>query len=167
MGFYVTLTSNSSMDLYPNNCLSEFAVRLWEIWTYYIKKDYNRRYDQSKKGLLDQNIKAPTSPYSSSNLDHDVINEIRKSDWFKNVPSFTRNDISRLDYPNGYSLFDFDLTPDLCSGDQFNLIRSGNLDLALTFSQSLDSSVVVIIYMEYDNLVEINNKYEVSYDYKI
>ncbi|CAF0802675.1 unnamed protein product [Brachionus calyciflorus] len=79
----------------------------------------------------------------------------------------TGNDISRFDYHYGYSLFAFDLTPDLCSGDQFNLIKSGNLDLALAFSQSLDSSIVVIIYMEYDNLVEINNNYEVSHDYKL
>jgi hypothetical protein len=89
---------------------------------------------------------------------------------FENIdkPVFaTGNDISREDYPNGYALLAFDLTPDLCSGDQFNLIRTGNLDLALTFTKSLPSSIVVIIYMEYDNLVEINNKYEVSYDYKI
>ena len=89
---------------------------------------------------------------------------------FENIdkPIFaTGNDISRDEYPNGYSLFAFDLTPDLCSGDQFNLIKTGNLDIALTFSTSLEKSIVVIIYMEYDNLVEINNKYEVSYDYKI
>ena len=89
---------------------------------------------------------------------------------FENIdkPVFaTGNDISRTDYPNGYSLFAFDLTPDLCSGDQFNLIKTGNLDIALTFSKSLEKSIVVIIYLEYDNLVEINNKYEVSYDYKI
>ena len=78
-----------------------------------------------------------------------------------------RNDISREDYPNVYSLFAFDLTPDLCSGDQFNIIRTGNLDVGLTFADSLDDSIVVIFYLEYDNLVEINNKFEVSYDYKI
>ena len=89
---------------------------------------------------------------------------------FENIdkPIFaTGNDISREDYPNGYALFAFDLTPDLCSGDQFNLIKTGNLDLGLTFSSSLAESIVVLFYMEYDNLVEINNKYEVSYDYKI
>ncbi|CAF0972724.1 unnamed protein product [Brachionus calyciflorus] len=30
ISFYVTLPSKSSMDLYSNNCLSEFAVRLKE-----------------------------------------------------------------------------------------------------------------------------------------
>ena len=89
---------------------------------------------------------------------------------FENIdkPVFaTGNDISRDEYPFGYSLFAFDLTPDLCSGDQFNLIKTGNLDIALTFATSLEKSIVVILYMEYDNLVEINSKYEVSYDYKI
>ena len=89
---------------------------------------------------------------------------------FENIdkPIFaTGNDISREDYPNGYTLFAFDLTPDLCSGEQFNLIKTGNLDVGLTFADSLVDSIVVIFYLEYDNLVEINNKYEVSYDYKI
>ena len=89
---------------------------------------------------------------------------------FENIdkPVFaTGNDISREDFPNGYSLFAFDLTPDLCSGDQFNMIKTGNLDVAITFKKGIDNSIVVLFYMEYDNLVEINNKYEVSYDYKI
>ncbi|CAF1087024.1 unnamed protein product, partial [Brachionus calyciflorus] len=51
---------------------------------------------------------------------------------FENIdkPVFaTGNDISREDYPKGYSLFAFDLTPDLYNGDQFNIIRTGNLDV--------------------------------------
>ncbi|CAF0982767.1 unnamed protein product [Brachionus calyciflorus] len=84
---------------------------------------------------------------------------------FENIdkPVFaTGNDISREDFPNGYSLYAFDLTQDLCSGDQFNMIKTGNLDVAITFKKGIDNSIVVLFYMEYDNLVEINNKYEVS-----
>ncbi|CAF1088655.1 unnamed protein product [Brachionus calyciflorus] len=70
-----------------------------------------------------------------------------------------------------YSLFENIDKPvfatDLCSGDQFNINRTGNLDVGLTFADSLDDSIVVIFYLEHDNLVEINNKFEVSYDYKI
>ncbi|CAF1109977.1 unnamed protein product [Brachionus calyciflorus] len=54
------------------------------------------------------------------------------SSLFENIdkPVFaTGNDISREDYPKGYSLFAFDLTPDFCSGDQFNVIKTGNLDV--------------------------------------
>ncbi|CAF0958254.1 unnamed protein product [Brachionus calyciflorus] len=71
---------------------------------------------------------------------------------FENIdkPVFaTGNYISREDYPKGYSLFAFDLIPDLCNGDQFTVIKTGNLDVGLTFA----NSIVVIFYLEYDNLV--------------
>ena len=136
----------------------------------YILNPFNfRHFNLSKLNLM---VDGQSAPYYKPLEFNFAENQYIRGYYslFENIdkPVFaTGNDISRLDYPNGYSLFAFDLTPDLCSSDQFNLIRSGNLDLALTFSQSLDSSIVVIIYMEYDNLVEINNKYEVSYDYKI
>ncbi|CAF1095805.1 unnamed protein product [Brachionus calyciflorus] len=128
-----------------------------------------RHFNLSKLNLM---VDGQSSPYYKPLKFNFAENQYIRGYYslFENIdkPVFaTGNDISRLDFPNGYSLFAIDLTPDLCSGDQLNLIRSGNLDLALTFSQSLDTSIVVIIFMEYDNLVEINNKYEVSYDYKI
>ena len=169
MSFYVTLPSNSSMDLYPNNTLSEFAVQLkdpirldvqyevalveftykhsWslevgklvidllnerdydtfnlvyhdgesissfthrlngEIWTYYIKKEYNRRYELNKKGFLTNDVLAPPSLYSPSNLNHDVIKDIRKSEWFKSVPSFTNDPFKFVIYQPGYSRIKFE-----------------------------------------------------------
>ena len=37
------------------------------------------------------------------------------------------NDISRGDYNNGYALYAFDLTPDLCDSEHFNLTRHGRV----------------------------------------
>jgi hypothetical protein len=34
------------------------------------------------------------------------------------------NSISLTDYPNGYAIFAFDLTPDMCNGNHFNLVKS-------------------------------------------
>ena len=68
----------------------------------------------------------------------------------------TGNNISREDYSGGYALYAYDLSPDLCSGDHFNLLKTGNLVLELTFSKSLTKPVTAVVYMEYDNLVEIN-----------
>ena len=38
------------------------------------------------------------------------------------------NDTSRENYPNGYTLYAFDLTPDMCgSSAHFNVMQKGNL----------------------------------------
>lgn len=37
------------------------------------------------------------------------------------------NQVTRSDYHQGYTLFAFDLTPDHCPGDNFELIKQGNL----------------------------------------
>ena len=41
--------------------------------------------------------------------------------------------ISLQDYRNRYTLFAFDLTPEMSEGDQFRLVRSGYLRLELYF----------------------------------
>ena len=162
MSFYVTLPSNSSMDLYPNNTLTQFTVQLkeplrldvqydvalveltykhsWslevgvlvvdimnngetdsfklilhdgenissfsnrlngEIWMYYIQKDYNRRYELGVKGNSEKDIITPKSAFSNENRDFNVINQIRSSEWFKNIPAFSSDPFRFIIYlPN-------------------------------------------------------------------
>ena len=77
------------------------------------------------------------------------------------------NDINRDDYSQGNTLFAFDLTPDLCSGNQFNLIKSGNLSFGLEFENRLPNAITVLIYMEFDNMIEISKSRNVFLDYQI
>lgn len=77
------------------------------------------------------------------------------------------NDISRKDYANGYCLFAFDLSPDLCSGDHFNLLKTGNLILELSFARNLEQPIHLIVYMEFDNMIEINSARKIIKDYQI
>ena len=77
------------------------------------------------------------------------------------------NYISRTDYNKGYTLFAFDFTGDLCSGDHFNLVRNGNLRMSLAFAIDLPIAVNCIIYMEYQNMIEINKNRQVIFDYTI
>jgi hypothetical protein len=72
------------------------------------------------------------------------------------APLNSGNFISKTEYCNGYTFFAFDLTPDKAQGDHFNLIRKGNLRLNLSFAESVTSSVHVIVYMEFDDLLEIS-----------
>ena len=84
----------------------------------------------------------------------------------KNI-SDTGSVIEKSDFEKGYSLFAFDLTPDLCNGSHFNVVRTGNLRANLNFSKSLAGTIVCICYMEFQNILEINKNRGVFFDYKI
>ena len=70
-------------------------------------------------------------------------------------------DIDRKEYENGYSLFGFDLTPDLSETGCFHLIKKGNIKLEVKFSQQLAQPVNCIIYAEFDSVVKIDKSREV------
>ena len=75
------------------------------------------------------------------------------------------NDIDRNEYGNGYTLFGFDLTPDLSEAGHFHLIKHGNLRLEIHFSQALAETINVIVYAEFDNVLEIDRSRNVIFDY--
>ena len=66
------------------------------------------------------------------------------------------------DYKGGYCFWGYDLTPDQAA-DQSHLhpIKTGNLRLELQFATSLDKTINVLVYAEFDNLIEINGLREV------
>ena len=66
-------------------------------------------------------------------------------------------DITREDYPGGYALYAFDLTPDMCkSADYFNAVQRGSLTLALTFGASKDHAIGMICYGDFENIIRID-----------
>jgi hypothetical protein len=60
---------------------------------------------------------------------------------------------------NGYTIFGFNFTPDLSDGVNANgytsPIKHGDLSLHIRFKAPLPETVSVIVYMEFDNLIEI------------
>ena len=77
----------------------------------------------------------------------------------------TGNQINRSDYGPGYTLFAFDLTPGQCPGDHFELIKQGNLRLELHFLEALANTVNLIVYPEFQNVIEVDANRNVLYDY--
>ena len=56
-------------------------------------------------------------------------------------------DISREDYPNGYTLYAFDLTPDMCnSTDYFNAVQRGSLSVDITFAEAANNAIAMVCY---------------------
>lgn len=81
--------------------------------------------------------------------------------WFENEG----NGITRVDYPNGYALYCFDLSPDQNGGDHFNMRRNGALNLEIIFEKALESALTVIVYTQFQNLVEVTASRDILFDY--
>ena len=75
------------------------------------------------------------------------------------------NGIGRIEFPNGYTLYVFDLTPDLSECDSFNLTRSGGVRLAMKFSTALVKTITVVAFAEFENVIEIDRNRNVVFDY--
>ena len=73
-------------------------------------------------------------------------------------------DITREDYPGGYALYAFDLTPDMCkSSDYFNTVQRGSLTLALTLKKA-DHAIGMVCYGDFENVIRIDSERNAIYD---
>jgi hypothetical protein len=74
--------------------------------------------------------------------------------------------INRAGYLTGNTVFAFNFAPDLSSGcgmdGHVNTIKHGALRLQLKFSKALETPIHVLVYCEYDNVLEIDSDRQVS-----
>ena len=59
----------------------------------------------------------------------------------------------------------YDLSPDLAENDHYNLIRQGNVRLVLKFANPLGRAVTVVVYAEFDSLIEVDRDRNIVYDF--
>ena len=74
-------------------------------------------------------------------------------------------DISRQDYERGFTLFAYDLSPDLSEDGYFNLARDGSIRVELKFAQALPNTINVLAYAKFESIIEINREKQVLIDY--
>lgn len=74
-------------------------------------------------------------------------------------------DISRSEYKDGYTLYAFDLTPDMSQEGHYNLIKQGSLRVDMKFSEPLPNTVTVIAYAEFENLIEVDRSRNIVFDF--
>ena len=73
-------------------------------------------------------------------------------------------DIDRDDYPGGFALYAFDLTPDMCKSSQyFNTVQRGSLSLALTFKAHKDP-LALVCYGDFENVIRVDAERNAIYD---
>ena len=65
------------------------------------------------------------------------------------------NGITRDKYANGYTMYVFDLTADLCIGNHLHPIRNGNVSLECQFGAALDAAINIVVLGEFQNLTRL------------
>ena len=75
------------------------------------------------------------------------------------------NYLEYRDFPGGYALYTFDLSPSLLDGNQVELVKSGSLHLELKFKAALAEPVHVIAYAELDSLLETDRRRQILTDF--
>jgi hypothetical protein len=75
------------------------------------------------------------------------------------------NNISRSDYAKGFSLYAFDLSSDLSDTESFNLAKHGNVRVNMNFGAALAQTVTVIVYAEFENIIEIDRNRNIVFDF--
>jgi hypothetical protein len=89
-------------------------------------------------------------------------------DGYKSICKLSRDlDISYDEYKDGYTLFAFDLNPDVSSCAHYSALSDGIIDLVFTKLEPHKLSYTCICYCEYDNIIELNKHRQPSFDYII
>ena len=74
-------------------------------------------------------------------------------------------DITREDYAEGYTLYAFDLTPDMCNTtDYFNAVQRGTLSVDITFDGQTEVPINMVCYGDFENIIRIDSERNVIYD---
>ena len=87
----------------------------------------------------------------------------------QSIDIFNKNediDLTPMEFANGYTIFGFNLTPDLSVTGHAQPIRDGNIRLEVNFSKALTNTVNVIILGIFDAKLEITKYRNVLMDWK-
>ena len=49
--------------------------------------------------------------------------------------------------------------------DHYALIKHGNLRLDIEFAEPLDDTIAILVYAEFDNVIEITEDRHIAFDY--
>ena len=118
-------------------------------------KQLTLKYPKDSKGEV--------NPATDDELDFDEAYNTLFSGTGK-IYSNAGLDITRDDYPGGFALYAFDLTPDMCkSSDYFNTAQRGSLSLALTLEKQTHA-IGMVCYGDFENVIRIDAERNAIYD---
>ena len=132
----------------------------------YTKNPYNFKHYKMTKLSLEVDTLAGTKTIVSD-FDNGLIAEGYMSLFIGARKAFKDEDldVTRDDFVGGFALYCFDLTPDLGESDHYSLVKNGSVRLHLSFAEALRQTINVIVYGEFQNVLEVDRNRNVFYDF--
>ena len=137
----------------------------------YVKNPYN--FQHFKVTRVSLSVNGEEIPFKQLVLQYDVnkpdVDFIQAyNTLFSGTGKMYANmglDITREDYPQGYTLYAFDLTPDMCNtADYFNTVQRGSLSVDITFDGQTEVPIAMVCYADFENIIRIDSERNVIYN---
>ena len=134
------------------------------------KNPFNfKHYNANFLGLYLDGEQIPSRPLKLNYNTADGLNDIMGyySLFTGTGKSFhdSGNQISREEYSRGNTLYCFNITPDLSDDAHLQLMKSGSLRLEVQFDQALTETINVIVYAQFQSLIQIDAQRNVICDF--
>lgn len=170
-----TLTKDISSKMISNIVGGKLPYRI--IYGLTKHSSYNGLYKESGFCFNHFNLKSTTVYINGTPHTHNI--NVKYSDD-ENVKSFhTRAyhslfselndniDITYEDFKNTYCFYAFDLSQDRCLNlnDHINPSKQGELGIHLEFSKPISENLTLIIYLEFNNTIQIDKTRQIFIDY--
>lgn len=129
----------------------------------YAKNPYNfKHFDLKHISLYCEGKQIPATPYQPNFTNGNSLRSyLSLYEVSGKLFQDTSLDITREEYANGYTLYGFDLTPDLSESGCFHLIKKGSIRLELKFASQIPTPVNCILYAEFDSAIKIDKNRQV------
>ncbi|XP_069063657.1 uncharacterized protein F54H12.2-like [Pleurodeles waltl] len=133
----------------------------------YTSNHFNfKHYDINYAALVHEGAVIPAEPFTPS---FGTSNFVREYLGLVSITGKHLRDsgvvVSREGYGAGYTLFAFDLTPDMEDGDHYNLIKNGNLKAEIHFTQALATNVNMVVFSVSDRVIQLNHARQLMFDF--
>jgi hypothetical protein len=130
---------------------------------------YNfQHFNLQKISLSVNGTTVPASPYEMDYKNRYFIKPYRA--LFDSIGVYSDNlgnDITPKKFKGGNAFYAFDLSSDCCNGEHEHEAYLGIIDISLSFRETLNEAVEVIVYSSYNNKIFINYEGDVSTDYVV
>jgi hypothetical protein len=131
------------------------------------KNPYNFRHFNHNHILLSSDSHTNIRPIKS-NFDKNIYLQAYLSLFSSSGINFSDagNDVTREEYPNGFALLGWDLTEDLSASDNhLSIPQQGSMRIDLQFEKTLEETINIIVYAEFNSLIEIDKDRNIILDY--
>lgn len=69
------------------------------------------------------------------------------------------------DYSECYAWYAYNLSPDFNSEDHYNLLKQGNVRLALKFVTALPKAITIVAYGGFENIIELDHSRKAIFNF--